>query len=142
MNSEARQQLISSLDDELLIGGVVLSEWCARIVQETDKAFLSGADLATIITAVAAAETYFRAEFGGDQKYNLHELVERSSLDHRLRVDLQNLRRYRNKWVHVAEPWNDDSFVKGFQECDLELEKMAICAMHALRRLIYSNQFV
>ena len=48
------------LDEELLLGNVVLSEWAAFIVREADMAFALGADLASILTAVSAIETHLR----------------------------------------------------------------------------------
>jgi hypothetical protein len=45
MNEEQRLAFISELDDELLNGGVILSEWCSFIVSEADIAFVASAHL-------------------------------------------------------------------------------------------------
>ncbi len=45
MTADERWALLIALDDELLRGGVILSEWCAFIVREADTAFANGAHL-------------------------------------------------------------------------------------------------
>lgn len=61
INQEQRSQYLNSLDDELLQGGFILSEWCIFIVRQCDIAFVHGANLACILTAVSGIETYLRA---------------------------------------------------------------------------------
>ena len=58
MNRDERWKYLAALDDELLKGGVILSEWCSFIVREADTAFAEGANLASILTAVSGIETY------------------------------------------------------------------------------------
>lgn len=58
MDADARWQHLIKLDDDLLKGGVMLSEWCAFIVRDVDTAFSAGAHLGCILTAVAAIETH------------------------------------------------------------------------------------
>jgi len=62
MTEDDRWKFIIELDEELLKGGVMLSEWCSFIVREADTTFASGSFLAAIITAMAAIETYLRSE--------------------------------------------------------------------------------
>jgi hypothetical protein len=102
-----REAFLLCLDDELLQGGVILSEWCSEIVRQADLAFIGGADLAVVLTAVAGTETYLRSEYATSKRQRLAELIDESPIDVELKVNLHNLRRYRNKWVHVDEPWND-----------------------------------
>jgi hypothetical protein len=78
--TEDRWQFILDLDEELLKGGVILSEWCTFIVRCADLAFTGDADLAAIITAMAGIETHLRAEHAGDARTRFVELIERSSL--------------------------------------------------------------
>ena len=75
MPDEDRWKFLTDLDDEILKGGVILSEWCSFIVRETDLAFVAGAHLATIITATAGIETYLRSEYGGEDT-EAHHLRE------------------------------------------------------------------
>jgi len=37
-----REEYILQLDDELLVGGVILSEWSACLVRDADEAFVQG----------------------------------------------------------------------------------------------------
>jgi hypothetical protein len=59
-----------------------------------------------------------------------------------LRDDLHILRKYRNKRVHVDDPWKDKELLDQPEKIEIELEKMAFSAVKALRRTIYSIQWV
>lgn len=142
MNQDECWAQIVALDQELLRGGVILSEWCSFIVREADVAFASGAHLASILTAVSGIETYLRSEYFETGKERLVELINRASLDNDLKDDLHVLRKYRNKWVHVDESWNDANLLERPEETEQELERMALFAARALRRTIYENQWV
>ena len=142
MNQAERWVQIVALDEELLKGGVILSEWCSFIVREADVAFASGAYLASILTAVSGIETYLRSEYAETGKERLVDLISRASIGTDLKNDLHSLRKYRNKWVHVDEPWNDASLLERPEEAEQELERMALFAARVLRRTIYENQWV
>jgi hypothetical protein len=142
MDREQRWAHLVALDDELLRAGVILSEWCSFIVREADIAFAEGANLASILTAVSGIETYLRSEHSESGKERLVELITHASIDDALKADLHALRKYRNKWVHVDDPWNDASLLDRPEETEDELERMALFAARALRRTIYENQWV
>ncbi|AMU13342.1 MULTISPECIES: hypothetical protein [Burkholderia cepacia complex] len=142
MNTDERWSHLVELDEELLQGGVILSEWCSFIVREADVAFVSGAHLATILTAVSGIETYLRSEYAVTSRDRLVDLIERSSIPDDLKADLHELRRYRNRWVHVDDPWCDRSLIENPEETECELERMAFFAARALRRTIYENPWV
>ncbi|BFM22069.1 hypothetical protein [Gilvimarinus japonicus] len=142
MNEEERWNHIVSLDEELLKGGVILSEWCSFIVRESDLAFVHGANLASILTAVSGIETYLRSEYAEKERSSLFELIDRDPIADDLRSDLHKLRKYRNKWVHVNDPWDDQKLLYDPEESEKELEEMALFAARALRRTIYENQWV
>jgi hypothetical protein len=142
MDERERQQFLLDLDDELLKGGCTLSEWCAFIVRDSDTAFEAGADLATIITAIAGVETYLRTEYPLGKRSNLFELIEKSPLADDLKRAIHALRRYRNRWVHVAEPEDDQELLNHPDQYARELEVSACQAVRTLRRVIYENQFV
>jgi hypothetical protein len=38
-------------------------------------------------------------------------LIERSSLKPALKQELHELRKFRNRWVHVSEPWDHDDLL-------------------------------
>jgi hypothetical protein len=97
-----------ALDDELLKGGVILSEWCTFIVRDADTAFASGAHLAAILTAVSGIETYLRSEHSETGRKRLVDLINSAQIAAELKTDLHVLRKYRNKWVHVDSPWEDE----------------------------------
>lgn len=140
--NEERWEILNSLDDELLNGGVILSEWCSCIVREVDLAFVGGAHLATILTAVAGIEAYLRSEYTVTGKERLVDLISNAPISEDFKNDLHRLRKYRNKWVHVDEPWNDGQLLERPEETEHELEKMALFAVRSLRRSIYENQWV
>ena len=142
MNRAERWSHLVALDEELLKGGVILSEWCSFIVRETDTAFVNGANLASILTAVSGIETYLRSEYAQNSKDSLFKLINESPLDDGLKSDLQRLQKYRNKWVHVDEPWNDGSLLNTQDAQEKELEKMAFLAARLLRQTIYESPWI
>ena len=137
-----RERLINELDENLLKGDVILSGWCSFIVREADRAFLAGAYLPTILTAVAGIETHLRAEYEPDAKVGLHSLINNSSMSDTLKTQVHDLRKYRNKWVHVNDPWNDLPLIHEPETYEEELEKMAEVAVSILREIIYQDQWV
>lgn len=118
----------------------MLSEWCAFVVREADTAYISGAFLASILTAVCGIETYLRAEYSQSGKERLFELIERSPLLDDLKRDLQALRKYRNKWVHIENPADDSFVLECPADVDSDLESQAYFAARCLRRTIYESQ--
>jgi hypothetical protein len=142
MNENERWDLLIALDDELLKGGVILSEWCSFIVREADTAFAKGAHLPSILTAVSGIETYLRSEYSVTGKERLIDLINHASINAELKADLHSLRKYRNKWVHLDDPWNDARLLECPKETERELEQMAFFAARALRSTFYENQCV
>jgi len=142
MNEEERWSHLVSLDEELLKGGVILSGWCSFIVREADTAFVKGAHLASILTAVSGIETYLRSEYAQSSKDRLFKLIEESPIDDGLKSDLHKLRKYRNKWVHVDDPWDDESLLESPENHERELEEMAFLGARLLRQMIYENPWI
>lgn len=142
MNEEERWNHLSSLDDELLKGGVILTERCSFIVRESDLAFVHGANLASTLTAASGIETYLRSEYAEKDRSTLFELIDGAPITDDLRSDLHKLRKYRNKWVHVNDSWDDQNLLDAPEESEAELEQMALFAAMALRRTIYENQWI
>lgn len=142
MNEQDRWNFLVSLDEELLQGGVILSEWCAFLTRESDTAFANGLYLASILTAMSAIETYLRSEDAEGSKKRLVKLIDDSGLESEFVDDLHKLRKYRNQWVHVSEPWEDQDLIQNPKEHEDELEQMAILGVKALRRTIYSNPWL
>lgn len=142
MNEEERWEHLITLDDELLKGGVILSEWCSFIVRETDMAFTKGANLAAILTAVSGIETYLRSEYSSGERLTFFKLIDAAPIDQELKRDLHELRKYRNKWVHVNDPWDDQDLIENPENTESELNQMALFAAKLLRKTIYENQWV
>lgn len=142
MNKAERLEYLLALDEEILKGGVILSEWCSFIVRESDLAFVNGANLAAILTGASGVETYLRSECIEKNRSTLFELIENSPVSSDLRADLHTLRKYRNMWVHVEEPWNDQKLIGSPTESEIELAKMALFAARVLRKTIYENCWI
>lgn len=142
MTDEERWSYLLSLDEEMLKGGVILSEWCTYIVRESDMAFAAGAYLASILMAIAGVETYLRSEYSGSSRESLFTLIDSAPITESLKHELHRLRKYRNTWVHVETPWKDDRLLEAPEEIDHELEQMAFSAVRVLREVIYQNPWV
>lgn len=141
MNEDQRWEYLSGLDEEFLLGGVVLSEWCIFIARDADVAFVHGAHLAVILLTVSAIETHLRVEYSGKHA-RLVDLIDASNLSADLKADLHALRKYRNKWVHVGDPCDDHALLKSPAETEEELEISASFAVRILRRVIYADPWV
>lgn len=142
MTATDREAHLLSLDAELLKGGAILSEWCSEIVRQTDIAFVAGANLAAVLTAVAGAETYLRSEYAAQKRQPLAHLIDNSTIPLELKEDLHRLRKYRNTWVHVDEPWRDEALLVEPEALSAELDEMAEFACRVLRRTIYENLWI
>ena len=138
MTETEKWNFLVQLDETFLKGAVILSEWVAFLVRDTDRAFAAGANLSCIITALAGIETHLRAEQGA-KKQKLADLIDAADLENDLKQELHALRKYRNNWVHVSEPWEDSNLLDVPDHCDNELETMARRCSVALRRTIYTN---
>ncbi|UQV45090.1 hypothetical protein KIV45_25820 [Janthinobacterium lividum] len=142
MEPNERWNYLVALDDELLKGGVILPEWCSFIIQQADITFVNGAHLASILTTVSAIETYLRAEHSVSGKERLVDLIDRLPGTSRLRNDLHSLRKYRNSWVHVDDPWNDQNIIENTEVYEAELERVAVNSAKLLREVIYSVPWI
>lgn len=111
------------------------------MIKDADTAFIGGAHLASIITGLAGVETHLRGE-SGMHKQRFVELIDKSNLEEGLKQELHTLRKYRNKWVHVADPWDDTSLLQSPEKYETELEDMARRCVIALRRTVYTNPWV
>jgi hypothetical protein len=139
MTENEREAMLLALDDELLKGDVILSEWCTFITRDADTSFIHGAFLACILTSVAAIETHLRSESGEAKRMRLAQLIDAAQLESDLTADLHGLRRYRNRWVHVEDPWEDSELLEHPEQHEAELEQKALMCVRALRRTIYNN---
>ena len=143
MNTEQKQAFLLALDDEYLLGGVIVSEWTTFLVRDVDTAFCSHANLSAILAAQAAIECHLRYEYAeGGARLGFYELIEQSPLRPELKAELHRLRRFRNRWVHINDPHDDSSLLSRSEVHDAEIEGMAESAMRLLRQVLYLEQFL
>ena len=62
MNEEEKWNYIVCLDEELLQGGIIISEYVAELIRNADISFVHGAYWSSIMTSVAAIEAYLKSE--------------------------------------------------------------------------------
>jgi hypothetical protein len=145
MNEKEKWEYILELDDELLTGGVTLSEWSTFLIRNADIAFCSGANLAAILTAVAGIESHLRFEYCDSscgKRQGLYDLIESSPIGDQLAQELHSLRKYRNQWVHVNEPKDDQALLESPSIIEEEIEDVAKNAIKLLRKVIYLEQWI
>jgi hypothetical protein len=135
-------QYISSLDEELLKGGVVLSEWTSSLIRNADLAFVHGAHLACVITAMAAIEAHLRQECQSAHTRTLAELIEHTPMDALLREELHAIREFRNSWTHIRNPIADEIILIHAEHHESEQGEFATRASRALRQVVYAHQYV
>lgn len=136
-----RSELLAQWEEELLLGGVILSEWATFLACDAETAFIAGADLAALLAAQAAMEAHLRYEYGGDSHGGgFAQLIEQSPLMDGLKQRLHGLRRYRNKWVHVRDPNDDERLLAAPEAARDELSQMATFAMRLLIEILYVEQ--
>jgi len=138
MNEEESWQYLVDLDERLLRGGVMLSEWTVFLIKEADGALVNGAQLASIFAGLAGVESHLRSESCMRRK-RLVDVIEESGFEEDLKAELQGLRRFRNEWVHVADPSGDQSPLAAPQRHEREIEDMAWRCTVALRRDCYAS---
>lgn len=137
-----RWALLRTWEDELVKGGVTLSEFSTFLVQDADRAFCAGADLAALLAAQAAMGTHLRHEHGAVRVKGFAALIDRSELPSDLAARLHEIRRYRNRWVHVADPDADADLLDHPERNRDELARMATVAMRALHEVIFLYQTI
>ncbi|MHB0867586.1 MAG: hypothetical protein ACYC6B_06195 [Thermoleophilia bacterium] len=142
MTEQDKWNFINKLDEDLLKGGVMLSEWSVFLIRDADIAYSSGANLAALLTALAGIESHLKYEYAEKKRERLVDLIEKASIDEDLRQDLHRLRKYRNRWVHVDDPSDDDTLLLDPEKHQWELEAMATLAIKSLRRTIYTEQCI
>ena len=144
MSPEEKHEYILKLDEELLLGGSIISEWSAFLVRDASDAYCSGANLAAILASQAGMECHLRYEYFCESKTKLgfFELIEQSPIPTALKTDLHKIRRYRNKWVHVNDPTADEDLLQRPEKYEAELEKMAKFSIRAMMHVIYLEQWV
>lgn len=145
MTEQEKWDYINALDEKLLLGGVMLSEWSTFLARDAELAFCSGANLAAVLVAQAAVESHLRYEYFDPVQTRgkgLYRLLEYTPLPVDLKDDLHKLRQFRNRWVHVEDPTQDDHLLEMPGYYEAELEDMAKLAIKSMLRVLYIEQCV
>lgn len=141
MSEDEHWAHLIALDEELLQGGVALSEWCSLIMREADIAFTKGAYLAAILTSVAGIESHLRSEQPQSDNAKLVGLINQAQLDADLKADLHVLRKYRNKWVHIESPWEDEAPLQNSEHFAAELKWLSLQSAYYVKRFMLTYGF-
>ena len=112
--------------------------------------FALHASLSAILSAQAAIECHLRYEYfahiSGAKKWGLfqllNELQEITGVEEDLINDLDKLRRFRNRWVHVKDPLDDNSLLEKPSFHEKEIEDMALLAIKSMLRVVYLEQWI
>jgi hypothetical protein len=145
MTEDEKWEYINRLEEELLLGGVVLSEWTTFLAKDAETAFCSGAYLASILASQAAIESHLRYDYFSSmesKRWGFYDLIERSDLKAELKMELHDLRSYRNKWVHVNDPSNDNDLLNRPEYFESELFAYSKKAIKTMLKILFSNPAV
>lgn len=138
--SSERETYFGELLESELKGGIIISEYSAFLARDAEAAFVCGAFISTVIVCCSAIEAHIR--FEGGQGNNLHGLMAHINVSEETLVEINAVRQFRNKWVHVRDPEMDERLQK---ECDVvvdECEAMARRALKCLVKVLCADQYV
>ena len=145
MTENDKWEYITSLDEELLQGGVTLSEWTTFLAKDAETAFCSNANLASILVCQAAIESHLRFDFFDPKEsksWGFYKLIENSSLNQELKLELHELRNFRNKWVHVKDPSDDSDLLERPEYHENELMYVAKRSIRTMLKTLYSQPWI
>jgi len=143
MTEEQKWDYIIQLDDELLLGGVILSERTTFLAKDAETAFCSGAYLASILASQAAIENHLRYDYFNSiltKGWSFYALIETSNLCSELTKELHDLRKYRNKWIYVNDPSNDNELLERPEYYEAELADFSKITIKTMLKILYSSQ--
>lgn len=121
-------------------GGAVISEWCTLVLESAYSAFISEADIATIITVTTCIEAFLKDDTQ-DNKSNFASLIDNYGLDEYTRQKLHEIRLFRNRIVHNKILYDEMSEISR-NEFHKECERMAFLAIELLFTVFYYYPFV
>jgi len=140
--ADGRWAYLASLDDELLQGGHIISEYAAELMRNADICYVNGAFVAGIVMAAAAVETWLRSMPGAKPNATFYELIGQAGLPQEAADAAQALRKVRNGWVHVDDPEDDQDLLEEFEKAHPRLEADCRAAMRTVRRVVFSCPWV
>ena len=145
MTEQEKCDYVLALHEDLLFGGVILSEWSTFLARDAETAFCTGAHLSAVLTAQAAIECHLRYEYFNpveSKGWGLYQMLQNVVVPDDLHNDLQNLRHFRNRWVHVGNPREDNHLLSKPEYQEVELEEMAKLAIRSMLRVLYLEQWI
>jgi len=145
MTEQEKWEYIIELDEELLKGGVILSEWTTFLAKDAETAFCSNANLSSILACQAAIESHLRYEYFDAREskgWGFYQLIEKSSLEDNLKSELHELRKFRNRWVHVEDPSDDSDLLSRPEYHEDELMQFAKKSVRIMLKALYANQWI
>ena len=90
MTEQDKWDYINDLDEELLQGGVILSEWTTFLVKDAEMAFCVGANLASILACQAAIESHLRFDYFNSTESKNWETTEKQTKKLRMSKQIKN----------------------------------------------------
>ena len=133
MTEQEKWNYIIELDEELLLGGVILSEWTTFLAKDAETA------------CQAAIESHLRFDYFNAKEskgWGFYKLIEESTLSADLKSDLHELRKFRNKWVHVENPSNDSDLLNRPEYHEIELMQVAKKSIRTMLKTLYNNLWI
>ena len=145
MTEQDKWDYINNLDEELLLGGIILSEWTTFLVKDAETAFCANANLASILACQAAIESHLRFEYfntAESKGWGFYQLIENSCLNQELKLQLHELRIFRNKWVHVKDPSEDSDLLERPKYHENELFLVAKKSIRTMLEILYNEPYI
>lgn len=145
MDEQVKWEYINALDEELLQGGVMMSEWTTFLAKDAETAFCAGANLSCILACQAAIESYLRFDYfyaDTSKSWGFYQLIENTPISPDLKSELHELRKFRNKWVHVNDPHDDKDLIERPEYHENELEEVAKKSIHTMLKCLYANPMI
>lgn len=145
MTEQEKWDYINDLDEELLQGGFVLSEWTTFLAKDAEMAFCADANLASILACQAAIESQLRFDYFNStesKSWGFYQLIENASLNAELKMELHELRTFRNKWVHVKDPSNDSDLLERPEYHENELFLVAKKSIRTMLKTLYNEPWI
>ena len=141
MSDDGRWEWLAQLDEELLDGGVITSDFAAELIRNADLCFIHDAFVACLVMCGATIETWLREEEGTHDK-RFVELIDASDLDPATKTEMHELRKERNRWVHIDDPWEGNDLEDQYSNGHPDLKAQCQSALRLMRKVVYSMPWI
>ncbi len=138
--NEDRWAWLAQLDEEMLQGGVMMSDFANELIRNADLCFASGAFVACLVMSGATIETWLREECTDGDRFI--ELIDASDFDASTKAAMHDLRRERNRWVHIDNPWEECDLEDQYSRGHPDLESKCRGALRLMRSVVYSTPWL